>query len=91
MVIFLKVKEKLVMTDKIFDFNNTREALSQLSTDLLQLESAIKIKCSEIAEKDTNNSEVLKKQEQIIANFTKVSEEALTKIDNITDFINEVL
>ena len=85
------MKEKSAMTDKIFDFNNTREALSQLSTDLLQLESAIKMKRSEIEEKDNQISEKLKKQETAISDLTKASENALAKIENITNFIDEVL
>ena len=40
------------MPDKNFDFNKTRDALSQLSTDLIELESIIKIKRSQI---ETNN------------------------------------
>ena len=91
MVIFLKVKEKSAMTDKFFDFSNTRDALSQLSTDLLQLESAIKIKHSEIAERNNETSQLLKTQENAIADLTKASENALEKIENITNFINEVL
>ena len=79
------------MTDKFFDFNATRDALSQLSTDLLQLESAIKIKRSEIKERDDKASMMLKKHEQVIAELTKASENALAKIDNITDFIDGVL
>lgn len=79
------------MTDKNFDFNNTRDALSQLSTDLLQLESAIKLKRSQLAENNKKTSEQLEKQEKIIASLTKVSEDALAKIDNITDFIDGVL
>ncbi|MBE6467615.1 MAG: hypothetical protein E7004_03380 [Alphaproteobacteria bacterium] len=79
------------MTDKNFDFNNTRDALSQLSTDLLQLESAIKLKRSQLAENNKKTSEQLEKQEKIIASLTKVSEDALVKIDNITDFIDGVL
>lgn len=79
------------MTDKNFDFNNTRDALSQLSTDLLQLESAIKLKRSQLAENNKKTSEQLERQEKIIASLTKVSEDALVKIDNITDFIDGVL
>lgn len=79
------------MTDKNFDFNNTRDALSQLSTDLLQLESAIKLKRSQLAENNKKTSEQLEKQEKIIASLTKVSEDTLAKIDNITDFIDGVL
>ena len=79
------------MTDKNFDFNNTRDALSQLSTDLLQLESAIKIKSAELADRNSENLQLLKKQENAITDLTKASESALEKIENITNFIDEVL
>ena len=40
------------MTDKNFDFNKTRDALSQLSTDLIELEAIMKVKHSKIEEKN---------------------------------------
>lgn len=85
------MKEKSAMSDKIFDFNKTKDALGQLSTDLIELETIIKIKRCEIEQKNKNCSEMLNKKEKIIADLTQASKDALTKIENITDFIDEVL
>ena len=83
MVIFLKVKVKSTMTDKNFDFNKTRDALSQLSTDLIELESIIKIKQSQIEANNQKTSDLLAEKEQTISQLTKVSQSALEKIENI--------
>lgn len=79
------------MNNKNFDFNKTRDALSQLSTDLIELESIIKIKNSQIKENNEKNSNLLAEKEQKIAELAKISQDAITKIDNITDFIDGVL
>lgn len=79
------------MDDKNFDFNKTRDALSQLSTDLIELESVIKIKHSQIKERNKENDDILAKKEQIITNLTRVSQDALIKIERISNFIDEVL
>ena len=79
------------MTDKNFDFNQTRDALSQLSTDLIELESIIKIKRTQIEEKNKDTSDILAEKEQIIADLTKASQDTIAKIENITNFIDEVL
>lgn len=82
---------KSAMNNKNFDFNKTRDALSQLSTDLIELESIIKIKNSQIKENNEKNSNLLAEKEQKIAELAKISQDAITKIDNITDFIDGVL
>ena len=79
------------MNNKNFDFNKTRDALSQLSTDLIELESIIKIKHSQLDENNKKTSDMLAQKEQTIADLTRVSQDAIVKIENITDFINEVL
>lgn len=79
------------MTDKNFDFNKTRDALSQLSTDLIELESIIKIKCKQVEEHNKDISGILEKKDQTIADLTKASKNALKKIETITSFIDEVL
>lgn len=79
------------MPNKNFDFNKTRDALSQLSADLIELETAIKIKNNQIKEHNTKNLNELAEKNKIIAELTKASEDALTKIENITDFIDGVL
>ena len=79
------------MSNQNFDFNNTREALSQLSRDLIELESNIKIKLGEISNNTKNTSELIKQKDEVIANLTKASENALAKIETITGFIDKVL
>ena len=79
------------MNDKNFDFSKTRDALSQLSTDLIELETIIKIKRSQIEENNKKTSAILAQKEQAIAELTKVSQDTIAKIENITDFIDEVL
>ncbi len=85
------MKEKSTMSNEIFDFNNTREALSQLSTDMIELEATIKIKLNEIIDSSKNSNDLIKKKDEIINNFAKTSENALAKIENITNYINKVL
>ena len=85
------MKAKSTMSNENFDFNNTREALSQLSTDLTEWESAVKIKLNEIAKSSKNYSDVIKENDKIINTFAKTSEDALAKIENITNFIDKVL
>lgn len=79
------------MSNEIFDFNDTREALSQLSTNMIELESAIKIKLNEITDNSKNSYDLIKKKDEIIDNLVKTSENALAKIENITNFIDKVL
>lgn len=89
--IFLKVKEKSTMEDKIFDFAKTRDALDQLSADLAGLEAAIKIKQSSISSEKQNLANQLQNKEQKIANLSKAAEDALTKLENINQYIGKVL
>ena len=79
------------MNNQNFDFNSTREALGELSKNLIELESCVKIKLNEISNNSKNTSDLLKQKDEVIANLAKASENALAKIDNITDFIDKVL
>lgn len=85
------MKEKSAMDDKIFDFDKTRNALSQMSTDLLELETTIKIKSSEIESRKMDAIDNIKEKEQKIAELTKATQDALEKIDSINNYISEVL
>ena len=79
------------MSNENFDFNNTREALSQLSMDVIELESSIKSKINELSGDKKTSSDLIRKKDEVIANLTKVSEDTLAKIENITNFIDKVL
>ncbi len=85
------MKEKSAMDDKIFDFDKTRNALSQMSTDLLELETTIRIKSSEIESRKMEAIDNIKEKEQKIAELTKATQDALEKIDSINNYISEVL
>jgi len=85
------VKEKSAMDDKIFDFDKTRNALSQMSTDLLELETTIRIKSSEVESRKMDAIDNIKEKEQKIAELTKATQDALEKIDSINNYISEVL
>ena len=85
------MKEKSTMGNQNFDFSNTREALSQLSMDMLELESCVKIKLKELSSNSKDTSDLIKKKDEAISNLTKASEDALAKIENITNFIDKVL
>ena len=79
------------MNNQVFDFNNTREALSQFSMDVLELESCVKTKLKEISQSSKDTSALIIQKDEIINNLAKASQEALAKIDNITNFIDKVL
>ena len=85
------MKEKSAMDDKIFDFDKTRNALSQMSTDLLELETTIRIKSSEVESRKMDAIDNIKEKEQKIAELTKATQDALEKIDAINNYISEVL
>ena len=79
------------MSNQNFDFNNTRDALNQLSRNLIELESSVKVKLGEIASASKESSDIIKQKDEIISGFTKASENALAKIESITGFIDKVL
>ena len=79
------------MEDKIFDFDKTRNALSQISTDLLELETIVSMKYAEIESCKAESVEKIKEKDQKIAETTKAIQNALQKIDSINNYIGEVL
>ena len=85
------MKEKSAMDDKIFYFDKNRNALIQMSTDLLEIETTIKIKSSEIESRKMEAIDNIKEKEQKIAELTKATQDALEKIDSINNYISEVL
>ena len=79
------------MSDKNFDFNNTRDALGELSADLVELEASLKIKRNQLSDNKNKYFETIEQKESVIRNLTEISRNTLAKIENITDFIDEVL
>lgn len=85
------MKEKSVMEDKIFDFAKTKDALGELSAGLIELDSILKIKQNQIAAEKQKYAEDAALKEQKITALSKAAEDAMTKIENINKYIEEML
>ena len=79
------------MEDKIFDFAKTCDALGQLSTSLIELESSIKVRNSQLVAEKEKNKTVLAEKELKITELKNSTQIALNKIENINNYIDEVL
>ncbi len=79
------------MEDKIFDFIETRDALSQLSADLIEFEAMIKIKQTNTNIEKQKNKDELRLKEEKIVKLSSTVENALKKIENINQYIDGVL
>ena len=88
---FEKEKEKSAMEDNFFDFTATREALSQLSLDVVEFENALKLKQQKLENENNKILGELKDRESKIENLNHAINDAVTKIDGISKYIEEVL
>ena len=79
------------MDSKNFSFAETKDALSQLSADLVELESLVKAKQNTLKNERQNWQQELQLKEQKIAGLKTATEEALAKIENINHYIEEAL
>ena len=79
------------MEDIFFDFGKTKDALSELSTELVEIEALIKNKSIALAKERNDTRLSLSEKEEKIASLSKVTQEAMDKIDNINKYIAEVL
>lgn len=79
------------MESKNFNFSKTRDALSQLSADIIELESLVAAKKSSLKSEKQNLLNELAAKEQKIAGLRTAAEDALTKIENINHYIEEAL
>ena len=86
------MKEKSAMDDKIFDFDKTRNALSQMSTDLLELETTIRIKSSEIESRKMEAIDNIKETFEIYEMTGYICENVMPKINvlNLPDARNKI-
>ena len=89
--IFLKGKEKSVMEDKIFEFAATKDALGQLSSDLVDLEALIKIKQESLQDAEQKISFTLQEKDRKIESLLNVTKNAIADIDNINQSIEGLL
>lgn len=85
------MKEKSAMENKIFDFANTRDALSQLSANLIELSSALKAKQAQLDADKTKSEQLKQAQELKIADLTNSLQGAISKIEQINQYIEEAL
>lgn len=87
----LKVKEKSAMEDIFFDFAKTKDALGQLSTDLIELEGVITNKQRELEKIDIDNKKVIAEKEKIIADLRVTTQKTLDEVESINKYIAGVL
>ncbi len=79
------------MEDKIFEFAATKDALGQLSADLIEIESALKVKKTTLSKEKESMRDDLLLKEQKIAELTAAAQGALDKIETIGKYIEEAL
>ncbi|MCQ2741444.1 MAG: hypothetical protein MJ210_04955 [Alphaproteobacteria bacterium] len=79
------------MEDKIFDFVTTKDALSQLSADLIELETSLQTKQSSLAKDKEKSAALLAEKEQKISSLTLTIQNTLTNIEQMNHYIEEVL
>ena len=79
------------MEEKIFDFAATKDALGQLSSDLIDLEAAIKIKQEELQKTRQDTASTLQGKEEKIESLLKVAQDAIADIDSINHSIEGML
>jgi hypothetical protein len=79
------------MEYNFFDFTETREALSQLSSDVIELENTLRLKKQKLETENHKILDELKDREAKIKNLNLTINNAITKIDGINKYIEEVL
>lgn len=79
------------MEDKIFNFTETRDALGQLSADLVELESLIKTKQKCLKTEQKKLLDKLASEEEKTTLLRQATEKTLAKIENINQYIEKAL
>lgn len=79
------------MEDKNFNFAKTRDALSQLSADVIELNACIKKKQAEINDYKQNLEATVKNKNDKLAALDQTLQNALVKIEQINRYIEETL
>ncbi len=79
------------MEDNFFDFAATREALSQLSSDVVEFENALKLKQQKFESEKLGFINDLKDKEAQIGKLNLAVSDAVAKIDDISKYIEGVL
>ena len=79
------------MENNFFDFVKTKDALSQLSADIVELENNLVCKKDEFEKNNNANKALIEEKESIIANLRVVTQKALNEVESINKYISEVL
>ena len=79
------------MEDIFFDFSATKDALGQLSTDLIALESSVEIRQKALQERQQQMVVALQEKEQKIESLIKTTKETIDDINALNQSIEGVL
>lgn len=79
------------MGEDFFNFAKTRDALSQMTTDLAVLESALKEQARNNEETCNNMQNDLSAKEEQLKEMKTAIQKAVNKIDTVTQYIDGVL
>ena len=79
------------MEDKNFNFAQTRDALSQLSADILELSSCVKKKQAQIYDDKQAFEKNIQTKDYQLACMDDALQNALSKIEQINQYIEESL
>lgn len=85
------MKEKSVTDTHFFDFAQTKDALGELSKDIIALETAIKLKQADLDKEKESFKEMLRSKESALESLKTSVQNALEDIDSINSRIEEVL
>ena len=79
------------MEDKNFDFAATKDALSQLSTDLIEMEAALQMKQASLNKDKENSLTLLNEKDQKISILTSAIQSSLADIEKVNSYIEGAL
>ena len=79
------------MGEDFFNFAKTRDALSQMTTDLAVLESALKEQARNNEETCNNMQNDLSAKEEQLKEMKTAIQKAVNKIDTVTQYIDGVM
>jgi hypothetical protein len=79
------------MKDNFFQFNKTKDTLSQIAADMAILSSVVTKKADSLKQERQNNQQAAAEADKKMSALKNDTQEAINKIDSIIDYINGVL
>lgn len=79
------------MTDNIFEFAKTNQALGNLSETIIRLDAALKSKKQQISSSRQEQKALLEKRESQLENLRTASADVIENIDAIINSLDNVL